>query len=57
MKIIQYRLCTLVHEEENTREVFYQVEMPWSEQNERVARGEAYRGEYTIIEKNDKENI
>ena len=53
MKIIQYRLCTLVREDDMTREVFYHVEMPWSEQNEKVAQGEAYRGEYTVTEREE----
>lgn len=50
MKIIRYQLCTLVHENETTREVLYSVEMPWSESNEQIAKEEAYRGEYTIEE-------
>ena len=57
MKIIQYQLCTIIREDDTTREVLYLVELPWSEQNEKLAQSEAYHGEYTIIEKNDKENI
>ena len=57
MKIIQYQLCTIIREDDTTREVLYLVELPWSEQNEKLAQSEAYHGEYTILEKNDKENI
>ena len=53
MKIIKYKLCTRVQENEAIREIFYSVEMPWSENNEEIAKEEAYRGEYTIEEKED----
>ena len=55
MKIIRYQLCTLVHENETTREVLYSVEMPWSESNEEIAKEEAYRGEYTVAEQEEGE--
>ena len=53
MKIIQYQLCTLVREDDITREVLYPVELPWSEQNEKLAQSEAYRGEYTVTEREE----
>lgn len=44
MKYIRYKLAREV----NGENVFYRVEMPWSESNEEIARQEAYNGEYTI---------
>ena len=53
MKIIQYQLCTLVREDDITREVLYPVVLPWSEANERIAQSEAHRGEYTVTEREE----
>ena len=52
MKILKYNLCTEVNrgtdENPNIEEIFYPVEMPYSEDNEEIAKREAYKGEYTI---------
>ena len=53
MKIIRYRFCTPICEEGKIRETFCDVEMPWSEQGEEIAKQEAYRGEYTVIEQEE----
>ena len=50
MKIIRYHLCTPICENGTWREELYEVEMPWSEQNERIAQREAHRGAYTVEE-------
>ena len=52
MKIIKYQLCTEVNrgteEHPNIEQVFYEVSLGWSEGNEKIAKAEAYNGEYTI---------
>ena len=52
MKKIKYKICTHVNHstEENPQieEIFYPVEIPYSEANEAIAQREAYNGEYTI---------
>ena len=52
MKKIKYKICTHVNHstEENPQieEIFYPVEIPYSEANEAIAQKEAYNGEYTI---------
>ena len=45
MKIIKYNLCT---ELPDGSEVLNAVEMPWSEDNEDIAKAEAKDGKYTI---------
>lgn len=45
MKIIKYNLCT---ELLDGSEVLNGVEMPWSAENEAIAKAEAHNGEYTI---------
>lgn len=44
MKVIKYNLCTLVEDEQ----VLTQVALGWSEENEKIAKREAYNREYTI---------
>lgn len=52
MKIIKYQLCTEVNhgteEQPNIEQVFSEVSLGWSEANEKIAKSEAYNGEYTI---------
>nr|DAJ94685.1 MAG TPA: hypothetical protein [Caudoviricetes sp.] len=52
MKVIKYQLCTEVnHGTENEpkiEQVFSAVTLGWSEANEKIAKAEAYNGEYTI---------
>lgn len=59
MKILKYDLCDMVNdgteEEPVWEEVRTSVEMDWSEENERIAAGEAAGGEYLIVERPDPE--
>lgn len=52
MKVIKYQLCTEVNhgteEQPNIEQVFSTVTLGWSEGNEKIAKSEAYNGEYTI---------
>ena len=52
MKIIKYNLYSVINhgteEEPQIEETLYPVTMPWDEVNERIAKQEAYNGEYTI---------
>ena len=52
MKIIKYQLCTKVNrgteDKPNIEQVFSAVTLGWSENNEKIAKAEAYKGEYTI---------
>ena len=52
MKIIKYQLCTEVNrgteQEPKIEQVFSGVSLGWSEANEKIAKAEAYNGEYTI---------
>lgn len=52
MKVIKYQLCTEVNrgteEQPNIEQVFSAVTLGWSEVNEKIAKAEAYNGEYTI---------
>ena len=52
MKIIKYKMCHMANigtaEEPQMREMFFAVEMDWSEANEEIAKKEAHNGEYTI---------
>ena len=52
MKIIKYQLCTEVNrgtkEQPKIEQVFSGVSLVWSEANEKIAKAEAYNGEYTI---------
>ena len=61
MKIIKYQLCTEVNhgteEQPNIEQVFYEVSIGWSEANEKIAKAEAYNGEYTIEDDGEPEPI
>ena len=52
MKVIKYQLCTEVNhgteEHPNIEQVFSGVSLGWRETNEKIAKAEAYNGEYTI---------
>ena len=52
MKIIKYQICTEINhgteEHPNIEQVFSGVSNRWSEGNEKIAKAEAYNGEYTI---------
>lgn len=52
MKTIKYQLCTEINrgtkEQPNIEQVFSGVTSRWSEANEKIAKAEAYNGEYTI---------
>ena len=52
MKIIKYQLCTEINrgteEQPKIEQVFSGVSLGWSEANEKIAKAEAYNGEYTI---------
>lgn len=52
MEIIKYQLCTEVNhgteEQPNIEQLFSEVTLVWSEGNEKIAKAEAYNGEYTI---------
>lgn len=52
MKVIKYQLCTEINrgteEQPNIERVFSGVSLGWSEANEKIAKAEAYNGEYTI---------
>lgn len=52
MKVIKYQLCTEINrgteEQPNIEQVFSGVTSRWSEGNEKIAKAEAYNGEYTI---------
>ena len=52
MKVLKYRLCTEVNhgteEQPDIQQIFSDVSLGWSEANEKIAKAEAYNGEYTI---------
>ena len=57
MKIIKYQLCTEVNhgteDKPKIEQVFSAVTLGWSEANEKIAKEEAYKGEYIIEEEPD----
>lgn len=59
MKVLKYRLMTEVNhgteEQPNIEQVFYEVSLGWSEANEKIAKAEAYNGEYTIEDDGEPE--
>ena len=61
MKIIKYQLCTEVNhgteDEPNIEQVFSAVTLGWSEANEKIAKAEAYNGEYTIEDDGEPEPV
>lgn len=61
MKVIKYQLCTEVNhgteDEPNIEQVFSAVMLGWSEANEKIAKAEAYKGEYTIEDDGELEPV
>lgn len=59
MKVIKYQLCTEVdhgtEDEPKIEQVFSAVTLGWSEGNEKIAKAEAYNGEYTIEDDGEPE--
>lgn len=59
MKIIKYQLCTEVNrgteQEPEIEQIFTAVSLGWSEANEKIAKREAYNGEYTIEDDGEPE--
>ncbi len=59
MKVIKYQLCTEVNhgteDEPKIEQVFSSVTLGWSEGNEKIAKAEAYNGEYTIEDDGEPE--
>lgn len=57
MKVIKYQLYTEVNhgtkDKPNIEQVFSAVALGWSEANEKIAKAEAYNGEYTVEEELD----
>lgn len=61
MKIIKYQLCTEVNrgteQEPEIEQIFTAVSLGWSEGNEKIAKAEAYNGEYEIIDDGKPEPV
>ena len=59
MKAIKYQLCTEVNhgteDKPDIQQVFSAVTLGWSEANEKIAKNEAYNGEYTIEDDGEPE--
>lgn len=59
MKIIKYQLCTKVNrgteDKPQIEQIFSSVTLGWSEANEKIAKAEAYNGEYEIIDDGEPE--
>ena len=57
MKVIKYQLCTEVNrgtkDKPDIQQTFSAVTLRWSKSNEKIAKAEAYNGEYTIEEEPD----
>lgn len=61
MKVIKYQLCTEVNhgteDKPDIQQVFSAVTLGWSEANEKIAKAEAYNGEYTIEDDGEPEPV
>lgn len=61
MKVIKYQLCTEINrgtkEQPNIEQVFSGVTSEWNEGNEKIAKAEAYNGEYEIIDDGEPEPV
>lgn len=59
MKVIKYQLCAEVNhgteDEPKIEQVFSAVTLGWSETNEKIAKAEAYNGDYTIEDDGEPE--
>lgn len=60
MKVIKYQLCTEVNhgteDEPKIEQVFSAVTLGWSDANEKIAKAEAYNGEYTVEDNGEPES-
>ena len=61
MKVIKYQLCTEINhgtkEQPKIEQVFSGVSIGWSETNEKIAKAEAYNGDYDIIDDGKPEPV
>lgn len=61
MKIIKYQLCTEVNrgteDKPDIQRVFSIVTLGWSAANEKIAKAEAYNGEYTVEDNGEPEPV
>lgn len=61
MKVIKYQLCTEVdhgtEDEPKIEQVFSAVTLGWSEAKEKIAKAEAYNGEYTMEDDGEPEPV
>ena len=59
MKVIKYQLCTEVdhgtEDEPKIEQVSSAVTLGWSAANEKIAKAEAYNGEYTVEDDGEPE--
>lgn len=59
MKVLKYQLCTEVkhgtEDKPKIEQVFSTVTLGWSAANEKIAKAEAYNGEYTIEDDGEPE--
>ena len=61
MKVIKYQPCTEANhgteDEPKIKQVFSAITLGWSEGNEKIAKAEAYNGEYTIEDDGEPEPV
>lgn len=61
MKVIKYQLCTEVNhgteDKPDIQQVFSSVTLGWSADNEKIAKAEAYNGEYTVEDNGEPEPV
>lgn len=61
MRMIKYQLCTEVNygteDKPKIEQVFSTVTLGWSAANEKIAKAEAYNGEYTIEDDGEPEPV
>nr|DAP58314.1 MAG TPA: hypothetical protein [Caudoviricetes sp.] len=61
MKVIKYQLCTEVNrgteDKPDIQQVFSTVTLGWSAANEKIAKAEAYNGEYTVEDNGEPEPV
>lgn len=59
MKVLKYQLCTEVNhgteDEPKIEQVFSTITLEWFAVNEKIAKAEAYNGEYTIEDDGEPE--
>lgn len=59
MEVIKYQLCTEANhgteDEPKIKQVFSAITLGWSDGNEKIAKAEAYNGEYTIEDDGEPE--